>query len=325
MANPPSGLSAQLGIVDEVTYGTKVAVTRFFEFTEESVKNDIARIESKGLRAGTRVRRSQQWVPGGKKPGGDVRIEVGNKGFGLWLKHMFGAVSSAQPDAGGNPTVWEHTFTPGDLTGKSLTAQFGRPDSTATVRPFTYSGVKVAKWELSGKVGELAVLKLSLLAQDEDTATGLAAASYPTGYALFVFTGGNLSLGGSNVDVTEVTLSGDNMLSDDRAKLGSPLRKEPLEKGLRPYTADVTEYYTSLTDYNRFTGATEAAAVFNFVGGVISTTYNFELKFTMNVRVDGDTPNVGGPDEVMQPLKLTATDAGSGAITALYRTTDTTP
>lgn len=325
MPNPPSGLSAQLGVVDEVTYGTKVTVTRFYEFLNETVKQDIARIESKGLRAGTRTLRSSQWVAGAKKPAGDVQFEVGNKGFGLLLKHMFGAVTSSQPSAGPDPTVWDHTFTPGDLTGKSMTAQIGRPDQAATVRPFTYSGVKVGKWELGAKINEIPSLKLSLLAQDEDTATALASASYPSGYALFVFTQGTLSLGGSLVDVKEITLSGDNKLSEDRLKLGSALRKEPLETDFRDYTATISEYYGSLTDYARFTGGTEAQLILDFVGAVISNAFTFELKVTANVRFDGDTPNVSGPVELMQPLKVKAIDAGSGAISVLYRTTDTTP
>jgi Phage tail tube protein len=323
---PPSGLSAQLGIVAETpSYGTNTVVTRFYEFVSESVKQDIARIESKGLRAGNRVLRTQQWVPGGKKPAGDIEMEVGNKGFGLWLLHAFGAVATSQPSAGPDPTVYEHLFTPGDITGKSLTVQIGRPDQAAVVRPFTYTGAKIEKWELSAKVDELAMLKVSLLAQEETTATGLATASYPSGYALFVFTQGTLSVGGSAIDVTEATISGDNKLADDRFKLGSALRKEPLETDLREYTGDITAYFTALTDYARFTAGTEAALVLDFVGAVISTTYTFELKVTMNVRFDGDTPNVGGPEEIMQPLKVKAVDAGSGAISVLYRSTDVLP
>jgi hypothetical protein len=326
MANPPSGLSAQLGIVDETpSYGTLTTVSRFYEFTDESVAQGIPRIESKGLRAGTRVLRSAQWVPGARMPGGDVTMEVANKSFGLWLKHMFGAVASSQPSVGTDPTVWDHTFTPGDLTGKSLTAQFGRPDQSATVRPFTYSGVKVAKWELSSKLDELVHLKLSLLAQDEATATALATASYPTAVSLLVFTQGTLSVAGSAIDVTEVTLTGDNKLNDSRKKLGSPVRKEPLEKELRDYLGDITAYFADLTVYNRFIAGTEAALVLNFVGAIISNALTFQLQITENVRFDGETPKVGGPEEVMQPLKVKAVDAGSGAISVLYRTTDTTP
>jgi hypothetical protein len=169
------------------------------------------------------------------------------------------------------------------------------------------------------------MFKASLLAQEETTATGLATASYPSGYALFVFTQGTLSVGGSAIDVRECTFSGDNKLADDRYKLGSALRKEPLETDLREYTGEIAAYYTALTDYARFTAGTEAALVLDFVGAVISNAYTFELKLTANVRFDGETPAVEGPEEVMQPLKVKAIDSGSGALSVLYRTTDVLP
>src|SRR5262249_46851663 len=114
-----SGLAAQLGIVDESTYGTAVTVTRFYDFVSENVNLSVDRIEAKGLRAGARVLKSAQWVAGKKSIAGPVELEVWNKGYGLWLKHAFGAVTSTQPDSVGNPTVWDHTFTPGDLAAKS--------------------------------------------------------------------------------------------------------------------------------------------------------------------------------------------------------------
>src|SRR5262249_1345535 len=180
-----SGLAAQLGIVDESTYGTAVTVTRFYDFVSDNVNLSVDRIEAKGLRASARVLRSAQWVAGKKKIEGPVDLEVWNKGYGLWFKHMFGAFTATQPNAGPDPTVWALTFTPGDLGGKSLTMQIGRASQDGTVRAFTYKGVKVAKWELSVSVDSLAKLKLTTLGQDEDTTIGLAAATAPTGIAPF--------------------------------------------------------------------------------------------------------------------------------------------
>lgn len=319
-----SGLASQLGIVDETTYGTPVTVTRFYDMVQENVNLDVARIEAKGLRAAARTIKSAQWVAGKKSIAGPVDLEVWNKGYGLWLKHCFGAVTSSQPDVGGNPTVWDHTFTPGDLAGKSLTMQIGRPDQTGTVRAFTYKGVKVQKWELGVSIDKLAELKLTTLGQDEDTTIALAAATAPTGLAPFVFTQGTLQLAAAAVDVHDFKLTADNFLND-RFKLGTALRKEPLEAARRDYIGEITAYFADLTAYNRFVNGSEAALVLDFVGALISGTFNFELKITANVRFDGDTPNVTGPGEVMQPLKIKCTDAGSGAITVLYRTTDTTP
>src|SRR3954465_1580378 len=174
----PSGLSAQWGGGDESVYGTPVTVTRFYEFTGDGPVLEIERMESAGLRSGTRVMRSDRWVAGKKNVSGDLELELANKSFGLLLKHMMGGVATAQPDAGGNPTVYKHTFTPGDLP-TSMTVQMGRPDVGATVRPFTYHGCCVNDWEISCSAGEIAKLKLSLIGEDEDNSTALATASYP--------------------------------------------------------------------------------------------------------------------------------------------------
>lgn len=321
----PSGLSAQCGVVDEVTYGTPVTVTRFYEFTGDGPQLDIERMESAGLRSGTRVQRSDRWVAGKRSVEGDLELELANKSFGLLLKHMMGGVATAQPDAGGNPTVYKHTFTPGDLP-VAMTVQMGRPDVGGTVRPFTYHGCRVSEWEIACSAGEIATLKLSLLGEDEDTVTALAVASYPANLELLTFINGTLTIGGSATDVKEFSLSGNNGLADDRYFFGSALRKNPLEADMREYTGDITTEFNSLTDYNRFVNGTEAALVLLFSGSTISGIYKYELKITANIRVDGETPTVGGAEIVEQPIKFKC--VGNTAATALtidYQTTDTTP
>lgn len=323
-----SGISAQLGIAAESTYGTAVVVSRFFEFNQETLNFDQTRIQSQGLRSGLRIDRSSRWALGKKKVEGDVTMELANKNFGLWFSHMFGTIVSAQPSVGPDPTVWEHTATPGDLTAKMLTVQVGRPDIGGVVRPFTYPGCKVKDWEIGCKVDEIAELKVGLIGQDETTATALATAAYPTGDSLFVFTQGILKIAGVAYDVMEANLKGDNKLKDDRYFLGAATRKNPLEADMREYKGDLNSEFVDLAAYTRFVAGTEAALTLFFTGATISNTYKYALEITANVRFDGDTPNVGGPGIVGQKLPFKCLNSGAGdssAITAVYRTTDTAP
>ena len=55
-----SGLAAQFGVAEETTWGTAATPDRFYEFVSEGIKNDLARIESKGLRSQNRVLRSDR-------------------------------------------------------------------------------------------------------------------------------------------------------------------------------------------------------------------------------------------------------------------------
>lgn len=319
-----TALDAQIGFVDETTFGTPVAVTRFYEFVSESLKMDQARIESSALRSGTRVQRSDRWGLGKKTVGGDVQFELANKSFGLLFKHAFGGVATAQPDSVGNPTVYKHTFTPGAYP-TSLTAQVGRTDVSGTTRAFTYHGMRVAQWELGCSVDEIASLKMSFDGEDEDTSTGLATVSYPASLSLLTFVNGTLSIGGSAASVKSASIGGQNGMATDRYFLGSVLKKQQLEMGMRTYSGTFEAEFEALTHYNRFVNGTEAEIILNFQGGVISGAFNYEAKITANVRFDGETPTVSGPEIVGQTLPFKVIDNGTTSIKLEYQTTDTAP
>ncbi|HYQ63555.1 phage tail tube protein [Actinophytocola sp.] len=317
-------MSAQLMTAEETVYGTPVTTDRGFEFRSESLKLDIERIESQGIRAGQRVLRSAQWYPGKKSVSGDVVMEMGNKGFGRWWKHALGGTVTSQPDAANSPTVYRHTFTPGDLpTGQTI--QVGRPDVTGTVRPFTYHGCTVASWKLEAAVSELAVLTMSMLGEDEDTATSLAAVSYPTGLSGMTFVNGTLSVASSNLDVKSVSVEGKNGIADDRYFMGSQLRKQPLEQALREFSGTMEPEFESLTAYNRFVNGTEAALVLTFAGGIIEDALTFQTVLTANIRFDGETPAIGGREIVKQTLPWKVIDNSTTSIKVEYQTSDATP
>lgn len=320
-------LDRQLGVAEETTFGTPVTPNRWYEPTSDSVGMEIGRIESAAMRSGARVLRSDRWVGGQRNVSGDIGLELVNRSFGLWLKHMMGGVATAQPDATGSPTVYEHTFTP-DVLPTGLTIQFGRPSRDGTVHPFTYHGCKIGSWELTAAAGELVPVTVSLVGEDEDTSTALATASYPAGVTLFTFVDGALTIAGAAVDVSEVSLAGDNALADDRYFVGSALRKEPLDVTSRDYTGTIEAEFEDLTAYNRFVNGTEAALTLNFVGGTIENAFDFALEVTANVRFDGQTPQLadGEPPGLTLPYKCV--DSGSGpasALTMVYRTDDATP
>jgi hypothetical protein len=321
-----TGLDGQVGFAEESVYGTPVVVSRFFEFLSESMKNDIERIESQGLRSGSRVQRSGRWTAGKASVEGDIEFELANKGFGVLLKHMFGSVITTTP--GGGTLTRDHTFTPGDLTALSLTTQVGLPPVSGAVLPMTYHGCKVSEWGISAAVDEIPKLKLSLLGEFEDQAIALATPTYPALLKAMPATGITLSMAGTGLCVREVTLGCKHGLADDRWCLGTTQRKNPLEVGLREYGGEFLCEFEDLTQYNRFVNGTEAALVITMQGDVIEGALRYSLIFTCNVRVDGETPAIEGPELLTMsvPFRCINTGASDGtAITAVYRTTDVTP
>lgn len=310
-----SGLAGQLGFAAESTYGTFVAPTRFLEFNEANVKYERERIESNGIRAGRRV--LHRWAAGVQRAVGDVTFEMAPQGFALLWHHALGG----NVTTGSNP--YTHTLTPGDLAGKSLSLQLGKPSIDGTVRSFSYLGCKVTGLEVSAAVNEYAMMTVSWYGNHLDTSQTLGTASYPTGLTPFDFTKGSVSLAGSGFDVKEFTLNIDNGLAVDRHFIRSTTpekSKEPLESTRREITGSMTADFTDLTALNRFINGTEAALVLTFNAGASAQT-----TITMNVRFDGEDPDLG-PELLEQPLQFKAVSSTSdaAALTVVVVNADTT-
>lgn len=331
-SGPAGGLSSQFGMVDEATFGTPVTVTRFLEFDNETVQYSIGRLNSSGLRAARRNLRTTQWVPSEQNVSGDITFEVQQQGFGLVLKHMLGAIASSQPSAGTDPTVWEHKATVGQLDGKSFTCQISRGDAGGTVRPFTYAGCKIAKWDLSAAVDGLLTLKPTIDGISESTSVALATATYAASAFPLAWNSATLTLpGGATGNISKFDLSGDNGLNLSRYFMsgsGATTKKEQIESTLRSYTGTFDVEFDDLTAYALFTAGTVGTLTAFFTGPVISTTYHYALEVTLPaVRFDGMTPNVPGPGVITTSVPFTALDdgAGTGGVQMVYRTTDATP
>lgn len=301
------GMSAQLGMVAEVTWGTPVTVSTFVPLVSDGLGVSITRLESAGIMAGRNFLTSDQWCPGNREVGGDLGLELPTNSaiIRLLLEHMFGGVSGAGP--------W--TFTPGDLFAKGLTMQVGVPGVDGTVSAKTYEGCKFDSWEIAWTSGEIVTLGLGVIAEDEATGTALATASYAAGSAIpFCFAGATATVGGSAVNVKSGTLSCANQL-ERRFFAGSRLTSQPIATNTRELTGTLTLEFVDLVQYNRFVNGTEASVVCTFVGPGTS-----QLVITMNCRFDGATPQVAGRGIVEQPLefKAMASSTDASAVTAVY-------
>jgi hypothetical protein len=80
-----------------------------------------------------------------------------------------------------------------------------------------------------------------------------------------------------------------------------------------------------MTAYNRFVNGTMAALTLIFTGSIIEAAIAYKLSLTANIRTDGTTPTVDGPEEIRQPLtyKVMA-PAATEPVTMIWTTTDTT-
>lgn len=326
-----SGINTQFGGLKETTYGTGVTPSKFLEVVSESVSLAIPRIESKGLRSGSRVERAGRSVANRQGAGGDIVIEGQGKGMGWIAELCFGTGAVTTPASG--VLTRDQTFNLSD-TPPSATLQIGRPEPiTNTILPYTYIGAMVTAWKVECDVDGLLTWTITIDAQDELTATALATATYPASVpTLFSYLGGVVTIGGVAKDVKKWSLSADNGMSLDRRFIrGSGLKKQPIPADFTNIKVGYTVEHNA-TDYALFTAGTLGTFSAAFAGPTIETvtgpiTYTYGQTFTAPVvRIDGSTPNAGGPDII--EIDVTGTilhdpSVSANPLTAVLRGTDT--
>jgi hypothetical protein len=312
------GSNTCLATAEEVTYGTPVAMTRWYEFLTENLERRNNIITSNGIRCGggRNLRRGSRRVISSHDGGGTITMEVATTGFGRWFKHLLG----------GTPTVsagppYTHVYTLGDLSGKSMCIQKVLRDAASTeIEAFNFHGCKLLSGEFAISVDQVLQLAVDVDAEDVDVATAGASASY-TNPTLFNFMGGTLNVAGSPVaSVTDASIKVTNNLKTDRYYLGSAgLKAEPIDNDLPMVDGALSaEFISAATFYDRFAADTAATLSLVFTSGTSSLTIAVpEVRFT------GGTPTVGGPDVIVADVPFEGQYDGTNAgITITYVTAD---
>lgn len=343
-----SGLSGQVGAVTEVTYGTPVTVTHFYEFLSETLVFNPNWLDGMGLHAGQAYKRSSRTVQSRFGVTGDLVMEhtIGSASntvadsMGFWWKYALGSTVTTPTLVLG--TAYKQNHTNGSKAGQFITMQIGRPQiSGPTVQPFTFTGTKIVGWEFSCADNKIAELKVTVDAQTESTSVSLAAASYPTPNGLFTFsdastltlggtattTSGETSIAGGSAlgsRVNGVTITGATPMKVDRYGLGNAgLKAEPIENAFPTITGTLsTEFFSRTELYDVFKSAgtnplqitfTKFDAAGNDANGVAAGPNPYMLSFVMPaVKFKTATAQIGGPDVIPQQIGFEAYDDGSG-------------
>lgn len=260
-------LDQQLMVAKETTYGTPVTVTRGMPWDGDSmpIKPIFKRTEGNPMRPGSGFRLQGRAIPYFDHAEGHVDLEWMNKGMTFWLEHMLGTVGTT----GAGPYVHTGTEgTSGALYGKSFTAQFNYPFApTGTNQAFTFGGGKISKWSISNTVDGMLVLGLDMWFNQYTTATALATyAETPAPTAQFSWVNGAVTIGGTQLDLTDFSIEVDNGYADDRAQIrGNSQQKEPLP-GAKSATFSLAADFDALTQFNRVNSATVSGMSAALVG-----------------------------------------------------------
>ncbi len=127
-----SGLSAQVGAVAEVTYGTPVTVTHFYEFLSENFVFNPTWLDGQGLKANQAFKRSTRTVQSQFDVNGDLTMEHTSgeaanavaDSMGFWWKWALGSTLTTPTVVVG--TAFQQIHTNGSKAGQFITVQVGR-------------------------------------------------------------------------------------------------------------------------------------------------------------------------------------------------------
>lgn len=357
----PSGLAGSVGIATEATQGTAQTPDHFMEFNSETGKLGKQTVTGVGLRAGGLYQRTTRRVVTHWAPTGGANFDAPYNGLGLWIQHMigsFGTFSSIVQQ--GVTTAWLQTHTPGPLTGKTFTMQVGKPDTSGTVRAFTYVGCKVEDWTLTTELQQFVKFALTIDAWQELTADNpqgttagpaLTSPTYTSGAQQFyfrqgtIFNSGTLSNSGSNPTITALgsPVAAANILKAE-VKSANGLAKErffingnggsgtagvkgdQLENNFRQITGSLDVEFNSLSAYyDTFAGDTTSTLELIFTGPVIASTFHNQLTVLIpNIKFDGESPQVAGPGIINTNMPFHGLDQETyNPIQIQYMSTDT--
>jgi len=296
-----TGIAAQVGYGQEETVGTAVTPTRFLPVLTESLGQQITRIESEADIPGRQIITSEQWNGGPKMVSGDIQHELPVAGAGVLLYNALGAKGSTS-----GPGPYTTVLTPGDVYGKALTVQVGRPDVAGTTHKFVYAGCKITDLELAMALDKPVQMGVSLIGMTETTGGSVTAASFGTGHTkpYKAITHGALSIAGSAFPVIGAKVKITRPF-DERRFHGQATTLEPIQSDRLAITGEVTAEFEGLTAYNRFVNGTEAA--FSYV----LTQGDNVLTLAGNCRFDGATPVKSGRGVLQITMPVVFVSSGS--------------
>lgn len=329
--------SHQIGMAKESTYGTAVTPTRFYPYLDGSSHSwDNRRRQGMGTYAGVRtVLASRSFLPKGQ---GTVTIkaELESKAAGVLLDAGLGH-SVVTTITGGSQQLFDPDITSGVLN--SYTIQFGTAQNSGTVDTYTYYGCSATKCTIESPEDGIVTAEVEFDALGFTTATGLAAATYASGGAIFDASqavaglGGTLTVPSTTAIATGLTSYPDirswkievNQNADTSRWVQSTAGRSQPTVGLVEATWSAQVEYNSTT----WSGAMSAGTTFPWYSTYTTTETLGAATTQLQVVCPKLLPTKGfpapkpGETVVMDTEATVANDGTNKTFYVVYRTTDT--
>lgn len=315
---PRFGWEGQYGAGEpEATFGTAVAITRFFEHVSGEVQFGDGTLVSPGIR-GARERILSAAAQGRKVVGYRLATDFQYKGMAFLWKHALGAVATVNPVAG----VWDHTFTRANALPVGLTQELEQaPDF------YKLAGCKINELILESDAEGYPRVTWAGPAKDYTIAGSGAAYAPPSGQIFGVFHQAALTIDAVAKQYRRFRcrIFNDLQIDDFRSGARTVFSADPRDymvEGTIVLTAEENAQLVKLRDF------VTAALVVKLTGPVIpATAHNFELEYTLpKVLYRPTGRRISSPtDESLFELEFEGFKDSADALTVRIKNTDSTP
>lgn len=280
------------GVGEEVTWGTAVAPTRFFEALSESVQveREFETVET------IRSNSARDLVELTSAVRGDVELIANYEELGLLFKHLMGSIETngtythTAPDSQGIPSV--------DRVGLGLTLEFRRDDSLS----WRYAGGKIISMSHTFGVDQSSRVTFGFLAKNEALAgpVNTTDGSFETLAPMFP-KHVDVQLSGTSLCARSVTIDVENPLDETICLGTSGLSREPDRSGILKVTGSMEVIFENTSDfYQYFDGATNVPIVITATGDSPRVlTYDMQ-----QCRITQATPHMTGRERLVATIEF---------------------
>lgn len=334
MATP---YDCSINVGKESTYGTAVAGTTAYEFTDEKFDYKPNRKQGMGLRVSSRIARSGRRVETTKQGEGSLEVEATTKGMSRLLEAALGSGTATLVSG----TTYQHNYILAD-TPPSVTIQKSVVEAGGTIDPYTFAGCMVSSWEFNAPNDDIAKFSFDFDARSMDTARSFDALTYPSSPNLYHFGQAAVTIGGvvtvptstaiatggtAATDVRDFSLSVNNNLTTDRFNIGASGLKAKPTVGLREITGKFTAEYSATTYRTAFVADTDLAITVTLTSSEALSTGTATLQVVLPiVRLESAVPVANNGDLITVEHSFTVLDGQVAAqpIYVVLRTADST-
>lgn len=325
-----SGVGSVFGVGKEITYGTRVAPTRFFRAKSHLASLVPTRPQGEGIQGDVLGPLGAHLVETVQAGSGNVSLDVTMQDFGILLEQIMGGTATSTKVS--TNLAYQQTHTLGDKRGKSLTVQSQPPYRGGTLVAQELAGAKVTSAAFSCDVTGILGVDLEFDAQKYDDSQTPAAAAYTT--ASQPFHGGQMAvkLGavGSESAVQGIrSVSATIAHAMDTADFtagANGLKSEPVVNDVVAISGSITADWLAKADFaDRFKSLALPSFVWEFKGATaIETTYFPTFRLTVpGIHITGDMQGVSGRTELTNSWNWSWVFDGTNHPKIEYITVDT--